>query len=115
GDRLGVLRSRTLQARVMLAEHGDQSAITILQEALADVADLPPASEIVHAQSELARALMVQGSPEALVWCERVLENPQLTNQSVLVHTLITKGSALSISTARTAEAEAVLRGAMVL
>ena len=115
GDRLGVLRGRTLQARVMLAEHGDQSAIVILQEALADVADLPPAPEIVNAQSELARALMVQGSPEALVWCERVLENPQLTTQSVLVHTLITKGSALSISTGRTAEAEAVLRGAMVL
>ena len=115
GDRLGVLRSRTLQARVMLAEHGDQSAIALMQEALAEVADLPPAPEIVNAQSELARALMVQGSPEALVWCERVLENPQLTSQSVLVHTLITKGSALSISTARTAEAEAVLRGAMVL
>ena len=115
GDRLGVLRSRTLRARVMLAEHGDQSAIALMQEALADVADLPPAPEIVHAQAELARALMVQGSPEALVWCERVLENPQLTTQSVLVHTLITKGSALSISTGRTAEAEAVLRGAMVL
>ena len=99
----------------MLAEHGDQSAIAILREALADVADLPPSAEITHAQAELARALMVQGSPEALVWCERVLENPQLTSQSVLVHTLITKGSALVISTGRTAEAEAVLRGAIVL
>ena len=115
GDRLGVLRSRTLQARLMLAEHGDQTAIALLQEALAEVADLPPAPEMANAQSELARALMVQGSPEALIWCERVLENPQLTSQSVLVNTLITKGSALSISTARTAEAEAVLRGAMVL
>jgi len=115
GDRLGVLRGHTLRARVMLSEHGDQSAIAILREALADVADLPPSSEVVHAQSEMGRALMVQGSPEALVWCERVLENPQLSNLSVLVHTLITKGSALSISTARTAEAEAVLRGAMVL
>ena len=27
GDRLGVLRSRTLRARLMLAEHGDQTAI----------------------------------------------------------------------------------------
>ncbi len=99
GDRLGVLRSRTVQARVMLSEHGDQATVTLMQEALAEVADLPPSAEIANAQAELARALMLQGSPEALIWCERVLENPQLTSQSVLVHTLITKGAALSIST----------------
>ena len=56
---------------------GTRPPSPILQEALADVADLPPAPEIVSAQAELARTLMIQGSPEALVWCERVLENPR--------------------------------------
>jgi class 3 adenylate cyclase/predicted ATPase len=114
GDRLGVLRGRTRQAEVKLAEHGDLAAITILREALADVADLPPSTEIASAQAELARTLMIQGSPEALAWCERVLENPGVTNASVLMQTLISKGSAL-LHAARAAEAEAVLRGAMAL
>ena len=38
GDRLGVLRSRALEARTALAEHGDRLAIEILRAALADVA-----------------------------------------------------------------------------
>jgi hypothetical protein len=113
-DRLGLLRSRTRRAWVHLAQHGDQLAITILQQALADVADLPPSAEIAYAQSELARALMIQGSPDALDWAERVLESPSVTNQSVLVHTLITKGASL-LQGRRMTEAEAVLRGAMVL
>jgi len=114
GDRLGVLRSRTRLAYVKLGEHGDQTAIPILEAALADVTDLPPAPEIAAAQAELARALMIQGSPEALAWCERVLASPHLVSQSVLVNTLITKGSAL-IGGGRDTEAEAVLRGAMVI
>ena len=114
GDRLGVLRSRTRQAQTKLAEHGDQAAITILQRALADVTDLPPSAEMASAQAELARTLMIQGSADALVWCERVLENPRVTNQSVLVHTLITKGAIL-VATGRGTEAEAVLRGALAI
>ena len=113
-DRLGVLRSRTRQAWVHLAQHGDQAATTILQRALADVADLPPSAEIADAQAELARALMIQGSADALSWAERVLESPSVTNQSVLVNTLITKGTIL-LNRGRRTEAESVLRGAMVL
>jgi class 3 adenylate cyclase len=113
-DRLGVLRSRTRRAWVHLAQHGDQLAATILQQALAAVADLPPSAEIADAQAELARALMIQGSPDALGWVERVLESPSVTNQSVLVNTLITKGATL-VTRGRMTEAEAVLRGAMVL
>ena len=101
-------------AYVKLLEHGDQTAITILRDALADVADLPGAPEIVEAQSELARALMLQGSPEALTWSERVLEAPAIVNQRVLVNTLITKGSTL-LYLGRLTEAEAVLRGSVVL
>jgi class 3 adenylate cyclase len=114
GDRLGVLRSKTVQAYCKLGEHADQVAIAILREALAEVADLPTAPEILQAQSELARALMLQGSPEALVWSDRVLENPTATTQDVVVSTLITKGSAL-LYLRRMTEAEAVLRGATVL
>ncbi|HEX6655097.1 MAG TPA: adenylate/guanylate cyclase domain-containing protein [Candidatus Limnocylindria bacterium] len=114
GDRLGVLRGRTAQAWVKLGEHGDQAAIAILREALGEIGDLPTAPEIVQAQSELARALMIEGSPEALVWSDRVLESPAATTQDVLVSTLITKGSIL-MYLRRMTEAEAVLRGATVL
>jgi tetratricopeptide (TPR) repeat protein len=114
GDRLGILRSHTAEAFVKLAEHGDQVAIGILRDALSEVADLPSAPEIVEAQSELARALMLQGAPEALVWSDRVLENPASMNQRVLVNTLITRGSIL-LYMGRLAEAEALLRGCVVL
>ena len=114
GDRLGVLRSRTGQAWVKLGEHRDRAAIPILQAALADIEDLAPSPEIVTAQAELARALMMQGSPDALAWCERVLERSQFVSQSMVVNTLITKGAAL-IAAGRPTEAEAVMRGAMVI
>jgi tetratricopeptide (TPR) repeat protein len=114
GDRLGVLRGRTAQAGVRLIEHGDVVAGEILRAALADVGDLPTAPEIVAAQSEIARVLMLQGSPESLAWCDRVLANPAEATPSVLVGTLITKGSALTM-VGRLAESEAILRGAVIL
>jgi class 3 adenylate cyclase len=114
GDRLGVLRSRTRQASVRLRAHGDQAATKILQRALADVTDLPPSAEIANAQAELARTFMVQGSPDALIWAERVLENPLVASKSVMVDTLVTKGPAL-VTAGRAVEAEAVLRGAIIL
>jgi class 3 adenylate cyclase len=114
GDRLGVLRSRTAQASAKLLEHGDAAAGEILRAALADVVDLPSAPEIIEAQSELARVLMLKSSPESLVWCERVLENPNAATPKVVVNTLITKGSILMVL-GRSAEAEAILRGSAVL
>jgi class 3 adenylate cyclase len=114
GDRLGVLRARTAQAFVKLQEHGDAAAGDILREALADVSDLPTAPEIVEAQAELARALMLQSNPESIVWCDRVLENPKVATPRVLVNTLITKGSILTML-GRMAEAEAILTGSVVL
>ena len=72
-DRLGILRGRALEARIELSEHGDKAAIEILREALDDVADLPPSPEVALAQSELARALMLRGSPEAITWADKVL------------------------------------------
>ncbi len=113
-DRLGVLRGHTARAYVKLSEHGDQTAIGILREALADVDDLPSGPEIVEAQSELARALMLQASPEALVWSDRVLENPAAVNQRVLINTLITRGSILQYM-GRLTESEALLQGSVIL
>ena len=113
-DRLGVLRTRTLEANTKLAEHGDRAALEILEAALAEVADLPPAPEIALAQSELARALMVAGSPEAIGWADRVLRTPALVGPSVLVHTLITKATA-QLNDGLLIEAEVGLRGAIVV
>jgi class 3 adenylate cyclase/tetratricopeptide (TPR) repeat protein len=114
GDRLGVLRMRTLQGWVKLSEHGDRDAVAILERALADVADLPPSREIAWAQSELGRALMVAGSPEALVWVDRAIENQSLLTPIQVVEALITKGTML-IQVDRFAEAEVLLRGAIVV
>ncbi|HET7141560.1 MAG TPA: AAA family ATPase, partial [Candidatus Limnocylindria bacterium] len=114
GDRLGVLRSRTRQAFAKLQAHGDAAAGEILRAALADVSDLPGAPEITEAQSELGRVLMLQSSPESLLWCDRVLEHPNAVSPHVLMNTLITKGSILTMM-GRNIEAEAILRGSTVL
>ena len=114
GDRLGVLRTRTLQAYTKLAEHGDRDAIAILEGALAEVSDLPPSAEIALAQSELARAHMVAGSSQAIVWANMVLARPELVNAHVLVMTLITKGTA-QINEGFLTEGEVVLRGAIIV
>jgi class 3 adenylate cyclase/tetratricopeptide (TPR) repeat protein len=114
GDRLGVLRVRTLQGWVKLSEHGDRDAVAILERALAEVEDLPPSTEIAWAQSELGRALMVAGSPRALVWIDRAIENQSLLSPIQVVETLITKGSSL-LQVGRFAEAEVLLRGAIVV
>ena len=72
GDRLGVLRSRALEARAALAEHGDRLAIEILRTALADVADLPTSPEIALAWSEMKPALMLNNYPAARAWARKV-------------------------------------------
>jgi len=115
GDRLGVLRIRTLDAWVRLSEHGDQAAITTLEHALADVADLPPSREIVLAQAEIARALMVAGrAPEGLHWIDQAIENAELVAPGDIVEALVTRGTLL-LQVGRTMESEVVLRGAIVV
>jgi class 3 adenylate cyclase len=114
GDRLGVLQCRALEAAAMLAEHGDKKAIAILLGALGDVADLPPAAEIALAQSELARALMLSGSTEAVAWADKVLATPALVSANVLVETLITRAT-VQVQAGNLIEAEVGLRGAIAV
>ncbi len=114
GDRLGVLRTRALEARTHLAEHGDKAAIEILRAGLAEVADLPPATEIALAQSELARALMIGGSPEAIVWADKVLQSWTLVSPIVIIEVIITKATA-QMNAGLLTEAEVGLRGAIVV
>jgi class 3 adenylate cyclase/tetratricopeptide (TPR) repeat protein len=112
-DRLGVLRARTLQGWTLLEQHQDRAAATLLREALSDAADLPPSAEAATAESELARALMLGGSPEAIEWADRVLGSPELVDDDTLLQVLVTKGTVL-IHQERGLEAEVVLRGAIV-
>jgi class 3 adenylate cyclase len=114
GDRLAVLRAYALEAGVQLAEHRDQTTVTMLTAALAETADLPPSPEAAQAQVELARALMLAGSDDAVPWCDRVLEQPSVAAPGVLLEAIITKGTALQ-RVARVVEAEALLRGAIVI
>lgn len=115
GDRLGVLRMRTLDAWVKLSEHGDQAAITTLEHALAEVADLPASREIVLAQAEIARALMVAGrAPEGLKWIDQAVESADLVSPGDVLEALVTRGTLL-LQLGRTEESEVVLRGAIVV
>ncbi len=114
GDRLGVLRAKTTEARSMLAEHGDRAARALLEEAIAEVGDMPPSPEIAFARSELARAMMVAGSPEAITWADSVLRDPALVSPVVLLDTLITKGTA-QLQAGVLIEAEVTLRGAIAV
>jgi class 3 adenylate cyclase/tetratricopeptide (TPR) repeat protein len=115
GDRLGVIRTRARHAAVLHMEHHDQVAISKLREILEDADDLGPSAEIAAAQSELGRALMLAGvSAEAVEWCDRVLEHPEVAVPDVVLETLITKGTALT-SLGRIVEAEALLRGAVAI
>jgi class 3 adenylate cyclase/tetratricopeptide (TPR) repeat protein len=114
GDRLGVLRMRTLDAWVKLSEHGDREAIVTLERALADVQDLPPSPEIARAQAELGRALMVGGSPDGLAWLDRAIENHALLAPADLVDAIISKGS-MVLQLGRIVEAEVLLRGAIAV
>jgi class 3 adenylate cyclase/tetratricopeptide (TPR) repeat protein len=113
GDRLGVLHAVTLQARVHLSHHHERPTIELLQPALQDVADVQPTREIIEAQAQLARALMMGGSDEESVeWSNRALAASGLADDSLLTDVLITKGTALTNS-GRLVEGEILLRGAM--
>jgi class 3 adenylate cyclase/tetratricopeptide (TPR) repeat protein len=110
GDRLGVVRAKAREAFVQLAEHQDQTAISLLREALAHTADLGPSADIAHAQAELGRALMLAGEDESIEWCDRVLEASAVAAPEVVLEAMITKGTALS-NVGRDLEAEIILRG----
>ncbi|MEP7158475.1 MAG: adenylate/guanylate cyclase domain-containing protein, partial [Chloroflexota bacterium] len=113
GDRLSVVHAAAIQARVHLSYHHEKTAIETLQPALEKVADLEPTREILEAQSELARSLMMGGAnEESLVWSDRALAASELADEELLIQILITKGTALQ-NIGRRTEAEILLRGAM--
>ena len=113
GDKLGALRGVTLQAGVHMSEHAERPAIALLQPALQEVGELGSTQEVVSAQAELARALMIGGAAdEAVAWADRVLEAAGVATDDQLLEALITKGTALT-NTERLWEGEVVLRGAI--
>jgi class 3 adenylate cyclase len=114
GDRLGVLRMRTLDAWIKLGDHADRAAIATLEQALADVADMSPSPEIAQAQSQLGRAFMVAGRDEGLVWVDRAIENSNVLSPTDRLDALVTRGTLL-LQAGRTDEAEVVLRGAIAV
>ena len=113
-DRLGVLRTRAIQAQVKLAEHGDVAALSILRGALDEVADLPPGPDIALAKSEYSRALLLSGDPASIGWADEVLARPDLVSSTVILETSITRSTAL-LNIGRLDEGEIGLRGAVVV
>ena len=113
GDRMGVLRGVAAQATVHMGEHGERPAIAILRPALESVADLDPTPDIVAAQAELGRALMVGGDySESVEWCNRVLAAKNVATDLQCLEALITKGTALAAS-GHGVEGTVLLRGAI--
>ncbi len=112
GDPIGVLRGATVQAFVHMGHHGERPAIAILRPALEAVAGLKPTIEIVKAQAELGRALMIGSEyPEAIQWSDRVLAAPDVATDTELIEAMVTKGTALA-GLGSTLEGEVLLRGA---
>ena len=115
GDRYGVLRARALRASVEMSQHRDRPAVAILREALAESDDLPPSLERAEVEAQIARALMIQGAPEAVEWADRVLASSAARSDPRLVlETLVTRGPAL-LPLDRWTEMEVILRGAITV
>ncbi len=113
GDRLGALAGVTQQVEAYLMEHGERPAIAILRPALEGVADLGSTPEVVFAQAELARALMIGGFyEESVEYCDRVIAAVRIATDIQLTEALVTKGTALT-NTPRVREGEIILRGAI--
>ena len=113
GDRLGTLRAIATEADIELSQHQDAHAIPLLEQALAEVEDLPPSREAADAQAQLARALMLAGRAGAIELCDQVLAAPDVAGPDLLVEVMITKGTALITSSI--VEAEMLLRGALAV
>jgi hypothetical protein len=112
GDELAALHAVVLQARVELTHHREKTAIELLEPALARVAQSEVSSQVVEAQIELGRALMIGGSnSQSLAWIDRALTAPEITTDQLLTDAIITKGTAL-INSGRSLEGETLLRGA---
>ena len=113
-DRLAVLHAITRQAWVEHSFHNERSAISLLEPGLKEVADMPPSKEIVEAQAEMARALMMAGSyDESIELSERVLKSSELLSDRMVTDVVITKGTAMSNTIDRAVEGEILLRGAI--
>jgi len=113
-DRLAVLHAVTRQAWVEHSFHNERAALSLLEPGLKDVADLPPSKEIVEAQAEMARALMMAGShQESIALADRVLDSSDLLSDAMVIDVVITKGTAMSNTIDRAVEGEILLQGAM--
>jgi class 3 adenylate cyclase/tetratricopeptide (TPR) repeat protein len=114
GDRLAVLHAVTRRAWVEHSSHNERAALSLLEPALKEVADLPSSVEIVEARSEMARALMMAGEYErSIQLCDLALASSPLVSDYVVTELVITKGTAMANSLDRAVEGEILLRGAM--
>ncbi len=113
GAGQALLRARTQRAAVDMSQHRDRTAVAMLREALAEAADLPASIDHARAEVELGRALMIQGSPEAVEWLDRVLASPAIRDEpSLVLEAIVSKGPAL-LALGRWREMEILLRGAI--
>jgi class 3 adenylate cyclase/tetratricopeptide (TPR) repeat protein len=114
GDRLALLHAITRRTWVEHSFHNERAALALLEPALQDVADLPPSIEIVEAQAEMARALMMAGDYDrSIEVSDRALASSKLISDYLVTDVLITKGTAMANSRDHATEGEILLLGAM--
>jgi class 3 adenylate cyclase/tetratricopeptide (TPR) repeat protein len=113
GDDTAHLHALTLHAMVMLGEHQDQTAISLLQPAVEVAIRREWTNEMSAAAGQLARAYMLAGTyDKSIDWSDRVLAHPKAATDDLLIDVLTTKGTSLG-SIGRGLEGETLLRGAI--
>ena len=116
GDRSGVARTTALLGSTYVDGGRVDSAISLLEAAVADYPDLEAEPAMVSVAAQLARAYMIHEEPQAaLAWVERALVNAERTDMIVEVaDAMNTRALALQI-VGRMTESTITLRGILWL
>ncbi len=100
GDRVAAARATAGLGEALLNAYESSRALQMLKPAEAEFSDLAPDPSLVAIRAQISRAHMLRGEWEdAVRWADLALVDAERGDAlDLVVHTLITKGSALSTS-----------------
>jgi tetratricopeptide (TPR) repeat protein len=116
GDQVSVLRASTMLGRSLIFFHNEDEAVEVLRHAVQEAEPLGEVPELGATYAELARSYMLRNMFEdAIEAADRALSlGARLPTPATVVEALVTKGTSL-LGVGRVVEAQAVLRGAIVM
>jgi tetratricopeptide (TPR) repeat protein len=116
-DHIGAANAMATLARIVNYSGQPERAMTILEEARAEVQDQDAGAATARITAELARSYFLHGEPRrAIEWAEKALQAAgPLDLIPVIADALITRGSALTDVDGRFREGQAELWGALPL